>query len=176
MNKGIKIATGDVVGILNADDVFAADDILSSVARAFALNDTDIIYGNLEYVNLQQRIIRKWHSGEYKNGMFNWGWMPPHPTFYCKRAFFESLGPYNQQYGTAADFELMLRFMHLNKLTACYLNKTMVKMDLGGVSNESYLSRFKAWKYDYQAMDNNGVVSPFLGVIFKPLRKILQYL
>lgn len=175
MNKGIKFATGDVVGILNADDVFAADDILSSVAQTFTDSNADVLYGDLEYVKPNNEVVRKWRSGRYKHGMFNWGWMPPHPTFYCKRALFDKLGSYNLQYGTAADYELMLRFMHAKKLTACYLNKIMVKMNTGGVSNKSYLNRFNAWRFDYKAMGNNGVFFPLMCVIFKPVRKIGQY-
>jgi glycosyltransferase involved in cell wall biosynthesis len=176
MNKGIQFAKGDIVGILNADDVFADNDVLSNVATTFSLSNADVLYGNLEYINLKQSIIRNWRAGKYRHGLFNWGWMPPHPTFYCKRSLFERLGLYNLQYGTAADYELMLRFMHFNKTTVCYLNKTMVKMNTGGVSNKSYLNRVKAWRYDYRAMGNNEVFSPLLCVIFKPIRKILQYL
>ena len=175
MNKGIEKATGQVIGILNADDFFAADDVLSSIATAFQTNDTAIVYGNLDYVDPQDKIIRKWYSGAYKEGLFNWGWMPPHPTFYCKRSVFKQLGKYDLQYDTAADYELMLRFIHLNKVTVHYLNKTLVKMGLGGVSNKNYRNRLKAWRFDLRAMRNNGVVFPLLCIALKPLRKIVQF-
>ena len=175
MNKGIKLATGDVVGILNADDFFADNDVLSNVAKAFTQNSTDIVYGNLEYIDLKGKIIRKWQSGNYVNGLFNWGWMPPHPTFYCKRWLFEHFGAYDLLYGTAADYELMSRFMHLNKVKAYYLNKTMIKMNTGGASNKAFENRYKAWAFDYKAMRKNGVLFPLFAIALKPLRKIKQY-
>jgi glycosyltransferase involved in cell wall biosynthesis len=176
MNKGIHLATGDVIGILNADDFFADDDILNSVAGIFNKVNGDIIYGNLNYLKPNGKILRSWHSGNYRYGKFNWGWMPPHPTFYCRRVVFEKLGNYDLEFGTAADYELMLRFMHLNKLNAHYLNKTMVNMASGGISNQNYGNRLRAWKYDLKAMGKNGVLFPLLCVIFKPLRKVLQYI
>lgn len=176
MNKGILFASGDVVGILNADDYFAEEDVLSAISLKFISQDTAIVYGNLDYVNGKGDIVRKWRSGAYKPGMFNWGWMPPHPTFYCKRALFERLGLYNLQYGTAADYELMLRYMHFNKVNISYLNKTIVKMNIGGISNKAYINRFNAWFYDFKAMRKNGVLFPLVCIIFKPLRKVIQYL
>jgi glycosyltransferase involved in cell wall biosynthesis len=175
MNKGIKIATGDIVGILNADDCFADKTVLTEVAKAFINNEIDALYGNLEYVKPDGNIIRRWQSGSYKVSSFNWGWMPPHPTFYCKRLIFNSLGCYDHGFGTAADYELMLRFMYLNKLGVFYLNKVMVKMNIGGASNETLNSRIKAWKFDFKAMGKNGVLFPRVCVIFKPLRKLVQY-
>jgi glycosyltransferase involved in cell wall biosynthesis len=176
MNKGIKLATGDIIGILNADDYFANNDVLSSVNQSFINSNADIIYGNLNYLNPDEGVVRKWRSGAYKHGMFNWGWMPPHPTFYCKRQLFEKYGMYDLQYGTAADYELMLRFLHAHKLSAFYLNKVIVNMKVGGISNKSFDNRVKAWRNDFKAMGKNGVWFPQLCVIIKPLRKILQYI
>ena len=118
MNKGIKLAQGQVIGTLNADDFFAHVHVLKEVAEAFAEPGADIVYGDLDYIDEQGKVLRKWRSGQYKQNLFNWGWMPPHPTFYCKRSLFEKFGFYSLDYGTAADYELMLRFMHLNKLNA----------------------------------------------------------
>jgi len=176
MNKGIKFATGDIVGTLNSDDVFAYKEVLSCVAEAFDKQNTDIIYGDLDYVNPKGSIVRKWYAGKYIDNLFNWGWMPPHPTFYCKRGLFESLGPFDLQYGTAADYELMSRFIHFNKVKVYYLHKTMVKMNVGGVSNMTYRNRYDAWQNDYKAMRKNGVLFPLIAIIMKPLRKIIQYI
>ncbi|MES2377377.1 MAG: glycosyltransferase family 2 protein [Bacteroidota bacterium] len=176
MNKGIQLATGNILGILNADDFFAYKEILSDVAAAFLNKDMDVLYGNLNYINPNESIVRKWRSGAYRHGMFNRGWMPPHPTFYCKRGLFEKWGVYNLQYGTAADYELMLRFMHLHKASTFYLNKTMINMVIGGESNKSYFNRIKAWGNDYRAMRQNGVRFPLLCIIFKPIGKIFQYI
>jgi glycosyltransferase involved in cell wall biosynthesis len=175
MNKGIKLATGDIVGTLNSDDFFADNVVLNQIAKAFEQHKTDIVYGNLDYINLKGKTIRKWNSGEYKEGLFNWGWMPPHPTFYCKRLLFENLGAYNLHYGTAADYELMSRFIHLNKISTYYLNKTIIKMSTGGVSNVTLASRYKAWVFDCKAMRKNGVLFPLLAIVLKPLRKVVQY-
>ncbi|SDT52873.1 glycosyltransferase [Mucilaginibacter mallensis] len=175
MNKGILLATGDIVGTLNADDFFASDDILQSVADMFAEQNADIAYGDLDYIDEQGKIIRKWRSNSYKKGIFNLGWMPPHPTFYCKRELFERLGYYSLEYGTAADYELMLRYMHLQSIRICYINKVMVKMQCGGMSNNSPTNRVRAWKFDLRAMRSNGIQFPLFSLIIKPLRKIVQY-
>ena len=175
MNKGIKIAKGEIVGMLNADDFFADENILLNVAKAFKLNNPDVLYGDLDYVDNSNKVIRSWKSGKYSNGIFNWGWMPPHPTFYCKRIYFEKLGYYSLNYGTAADYELMVRFLHLNKLSVFYLKLIMVKMEIGGASNNSIYNRIKVIKNDYKAMVKNGIMFPLVSIFLKPLRKIVQY-
>jgi glycosyltransferase involved in cell wall biosynthesis len=175
MNKGIALATGDIIGTLNADDFFTGPDVLSSVAQAFSNNYTEIVYGDLDYVNPEGKIIRKWHSGQCGKTSFNWGFMPPHPTFYCKRHLFKKLGFYQLQYGSAGDYELMVRFLHKYKVKSFHLNKVMVKMQLGGVSNKSLKNRVKAWKFDFKAMQVNQVRFPALALILKPLRKIFQF-
>ena len=175
MNKGIRIASGNVTGTLNADDFFAADDILENVAATFANTGVDILYGDLDYINQDETIKRKWRTRAYKKGFYNWGWMPPHPTFYCKTELFEKYG-YGLNFGTAADYELMLRFMHRNNTNAAYLNKVMIKMQCGGLSNKNPTNRVKAWRFDLKAMRSNGVLHPLIALILKPLRKIGQYL
>ena len=174
MNKGLLHATGDVIGMLNADDVFAAPDTLYSIAKAFNTNP-DIVYGDLDYINPDGQIFRKWRSGAYVKGMFNKGWMPPHPTFYCKKALFEKLGNYSIDYGTAADYELMLRFMHLNDAAIYYLPVVLVKMSTGGVSNKSYINRIKALYNDYRAMRRNNISYPVITLMLKPISKIKQF-
>lgn len=176
MNKGISLASGDIIGIINADDHFAADDILSHVAQAFECTGADIVYGDIDYINNKNRVVRKWRSGIYKPGHFNRGWMPPHPSFYAKRQLFDTFGKYDLQYGSATDYELMLRFIHTNKLKVHYLNKVMVKMLVGGVSNQSLGNRISAWQNDYKAMKHNRLTFPHFSVILKPFRKIIQYL
>ena len=176
LNKGISLATGDVVGILNADDFFSTNEILTEVASVFVNPQIDVLYGNLDFVNPNATIIRKWRTREYKAGMFNRGWMPAHPTFYCRRLLFNRMGFYSLEYGTAADYELMLRFMHNKNITAKFLDKVMVNMQTGGMSNKNPLSRLKAWRYDLKAMRENGIKFPLITLIIKPLRKLGQYL
>jgi glycosyltransferase involved in cell wall biosynthesis len=175
MNKGIRLSGGDVVGILNADDFFADKAVLSDIAVGFQKRNADIVYGNLDYVSPEGNIIRKWRSKSYKPGLFNWGWMPPHPTFYCKRVLFEKYGFYSLNYGTAADYELMLRFIHLYHLNAIFIDRIVVKMGIGGISNKNYASRLKGWFYDLRAMRHNGILFPIRALFFKPMRKIFQY-
>lgn len=175
MNKGIKLAGGDIVGMLNADDFFADNTVLSDVALAFLQQDADVVYGNLDYINSAQKVVRKWRSNRYKPILFNLGWMPPHPTFYCKRDLFDKYGLYSLEYGSAADYELMLRFMHRNNLNVVFINKVLVKMNIGGKSNQNYLSRLKSLYFDFKAMRKNEVLFPIFTLIAKPLRKVAQY-
>lgn len=175
MNKGIALANGDIIGTLNADDFLADDDVLAHVAKAFSQEDINILYGDLDFIDPGEKIVRKWRSGRYRSGMFNWGWMPPHPTFYCRKVLFANLGTYRLDYGSAADYELMLRFIHAYKANVFYLDKIMVKMFIGGISNKNVTNRVKALLYDLKAMRNNDILFPYITIIFKPLRKIMQF-
>lgn len=176
MNKGIALATGDVVGMLNADDVFAGEWVISEIAAAFEEHKTDILYADLDYLKQNRDILRKWRSGAYKHGLFNKGWMPPHPTFYCKRGLFGRFGDYSLEYGTAADYELMLRFIHVNKANVFYLKKVVVNMFAGGVSNNSLIGRAKVLFGDLKAMRENQINFPIIALIYKRLKKIKQFL
>lgn len=175
MNKGIRLATGQIVGTLNADDFFAADDVLLSVAKAFTNSHADAVYGDLDIIDQNGKGIRKWRSKQCGSNSFNRGFMPPHPTFYCKTSLFEKLGFYSLEYGSAADYELMVRFMHLYQIKSFYLNKVMVKMVAGGVSNKNLKNRIKAWQNDLKAMRKNGVSFPVFTLLLKPLIKIVQF-
>jgi glycosyltransferase involved in cell wall biosynthesis len=175
MNKGIILSSGDIIGTLNADDYFADESALSAVAQSFSSSGVDIVYGNLDYVNKRGDITRKWHSQQCGNNSFNWGFMPPHPTFYCKRELFGKFGSYSLEYGSAGDYELMARFMHQYRASSCYLDKVMVKMLNGGVSNGSLKNRFSAWGADFRAMRRNGLRYPLLALFLKPLRKLGQF-
>lgn len=175
MNKGIAMAAGDVIGMLNADDVFANDDVLSDIAGAFASKEVDLLYGDLNYLKHNGNVFRKWVSGEYTPGLFNRGWMPPHPTFYCKRLLFAKFGNYNSEFGTAADYELMLRFIHAQQASIFYLRKVLINMYVGGVSNNSYIGRGKVLFLDFKAMYKNGVKYPPIALLLKRLTKISQF-
>jgi glycosyltransferase involved in cell wall biosynthesis len=176
MNKGIKHATGDIIGILNADDHFAGNDILKTINNIFEITGADAVYGNVDYIDRNGKVVRRWRSGVYEHGAFNRGWMPPHPSFYVKKQLFEKFGLYDLQYGSATDYELMLRFIHTHKIEVHYLNKVVVKMLIGGVSNKNIKNRINAWKNDYKAMRTNGLPFPYIAIVLKPLRKITQYI
>ena len=176
MNKGLSQATGDVIGMLNADDYFSDENALMEVMRSFVQHDPDILYADLDYVDQGGSVTRKWRSGNYTRKKFNWGWMPPHPTFYVKKSLFNELGQYRLDCGTAADYELMLRFMYLNRKKVFYLNKVIVKMRTGGQSNQNFRNRLNAWKHDYNAMVCHRISLPVLGIVLKPLRKVFQFI
>ena len=176
INKGIKMASGDIVGILNADDYFPESNVLATIAETFTQTGADVVYGNLDYVNTHGRILRKWRSGNFKQRNFRLGWMPPHPTFYCKRDLFKRYGFYSLDFGTAGDYELMLRFLYVNSPKVSYINKVLVKMRVGGQSNQNLESRKKAMANDLKAMRLHGISVPLLTLFLKPARKLTQYL
>ena len=176
MNKGIRLATGDIVGMLNADDHFADDHVLQSVAGLFAQRDTEIVYGDMDIIDQHQRTIRKWRSGEYNRNSFKLGFMPPHPTFYCRRNLFDQFGFYSPDHGSAADYELMLRLMYRHQVKSYHLKQVMINMRIGGVSSKNSNNRIKAWQFDLLAMRQNKLPFPILTLVLKPLRKIVQFL
>ena len=177
MNKGIQIATGDIVAILNSDDYYENADVVSDIVSLFQSSGVDTIYADLQYVDPQKtdRVVRKWHSGTYHPKSFLYGWMPPHPTFFAKRDLFEQYGLYDLSMGTASDYELMLRFLVKFECSTAYLNKTIVKMRAGGASNNSIQARFKANKMDRLAWEKNGLKPYIFTTWLKPMRKIIQY-
>lgn len=139
MNKGIALATGDVVGTLNADDFYMNNHVLKDVAEIFSDPAVEACYGDLVYVrqdNVEQ-IVRFWKSEDYKSGLFKSGWMPAHPTFFVRKSVYERLGDFDLNYKIAADFELLFRFIEKNEIKTRYLPKVMVKMRLGGTTNKN---------------------------------------
>lgn len=177
MNKGVSIATGDVIGILNSDDVFADNTVLSTIAKAFDNEHIDATYGDLVYVQSDNlnKTTRIWKSKPYKEGAFLKGWMPPHPTFYVRKSFYDKLGTYNLQLTSAADYELMLRFIHKHKINIAYIPKTLVKMRVGGQSNITLKNRLKANQEDRLAWKINGLKPHFYTLFLKPLSKLGQF-
>jgi glycosyltransferase involved in cell wall biosynthesis len=178
MNKGIALATGDVVGILNSDDVYFDTQALNHIAKAFEVTNADAVYGDLVYVasNNLNKVTRVWKSKPYSEGAFLKGWMPPHPTFYVKKSCYEQLGKYSLQLKSAADYELMLRFIHKHKIAVAYISKTLVKMRVGGESNVSLKNRLRANKEDRMAWEMNGLKANALTLYLKPLMKLGQFL
>ncbi|HGX93503.1 MAG TPA: glycosyltransferase, partial [Candidatus Tenderia sp.] len=139
MNKGIALAHSEVVGILNADDFYASSDVLERVLACFEDPSVDACYGDLRYVDFDdpQRTVRFWRSGDFRPERFYRGWMPPHPTFFVRRLVYERFGGFNTGLGSAADYEIMLRFLLRHRIRAVYLPKVLVHMRTGGVSNAS---------------------------------------
>ena len=176
MNKGIKAASGDIIGILNSDDFYADEVVIEEVVRAITENKVDSCYGDLVYVNIDDtaRIVRQWKSGEYKKEKFKKGWMPPHPTFFCKKSTYEKYGLLDLNFPLAADYELMLRFLYKHGVSAAYIPKVMVKMRAGGTSRpglytiRALIENCRAWKV-------NGLRYP-IRVLLKPFSKINQFI
>ena len=175
MNKGIKMATGDIVGILNADDVFGHDQVLENVVNTFKSEDCEALYGDLYYMK-GEKIFRKWISGQYNINNFRFGWMPPHPTFFVKREMYEKYGYFNTNFKISADYELMLRFLYMNKIKCVYLPQILIKMSVGGESNRSLFNRLIANQEDKKAWKVNRLRRPFFTTYLKPLRKLGQFL
>lgn len=179
MNKGIARATGDVIGILNSDDYYVSEDVIHKIAQIFISNPSvDCLYADLDYVSKKDtsRTIRKWRSGAYNDQSFYLGWMPPHPTFFVRRKLYESYGYFNLSLQTAADYELMLRFLLRHKATCYYLQQTIIHMRAGGASNVSIWNRIKANKQDRKAWALNNLRPRFYTLWLKPIRKIMQYI
>jgi len=174
MNKGIAMATGDVVGTLNADDVYADDTVLSQVAEVFTDPTVDACYADLVYVDQHDpaSIVRYWKSRSYEDGLFERGWMPAHPTLFVRRSVYEKLGGFDLSFPRQADFELTMRFMAIHKIKSVYVPKIWVKMRMGGVSNNSIFGMIKGNLEAYRACRKHGLD---VGVWFIP-RKILSRL
>lgn len=177
LNKGIALAKGEIIGILNADDMLATNDVISTIAKTFSSSQTDGVYGDLNYIdpNNTNKIIRKWKGKPYSLGGIKRGWMPAHPTLYLKRSLFVKYGNYSLNFGTAADYELMLRFLFKHKIKAVYLNKLIVKMRTGGMSNASLKLRKHALDNDLKAIRENGIKLSYLTLLLKKIRKIQQF-
>ena len=178
LNKGIDIASGDIIGILHSDDFYAHEQVISMVVREFENKNVDSVYGDLQYVDKTNthKIIRNWKSGKYKKGMFLNGWMPPHPTFFVKREHYKKYGNFNTNLKSAADYELMLRLLHKHQLKTSYIPEILVKMRVGGKSNVSFINRIYANREDRLAWKINELKPGFFTLLLKPLSKLGQFL
>lgn len=178
MNKGIRAATGDVIGFLNADDVYAGNYVLERVARAFSEDESvDSVYGDLCYVSEDDPndIVRFWRAGEFNEKSFLNGWMPPHPTFFVRKSVLEKYGLFDPTFRFAGDYELILRLLYKHRISAKYLRFLMVKMRIGGAGNRWMENRLIANLEDRLAWKKNKLRPRPYTTILKPLRKVLQF-
>ena len=177
MNKGLALATGDIIGILNADDIYADTNVICKVVNRFQEDKVEGLYADLVYVKRDDtnKITRYWRSGNYSKGKFLKGWMPPHPTFFVKREIYEKYGNFNLDLRSAADYEIMLRFIHKHEIKITYLPCIITKMRVGGQSNVSLKNRIKANKEDREAWKINGLKPGVFTLIRKPLSKVGQF-
>lgn len=177
MNKGIALANGDIIGILNSDDLLASNDIIEKIVKTFEEEKCDAVFGNLDFVDSADtsRIVRRWEGTPYVNGSFKKGWHPSHPTFYVKREIYEKYGNFDISLNVSADFELMLRFIEKHQIRVFYLDGTIVKMRYGGESTGSIKKIIVGNRNIMKAFKKNDIlVSPFYPV-FRLLPKLRQF-
>jgi glycosyltransferase len=177
MNKGITLATGEIIGFLHVDDVYAHNRVIETVVSHVIDNDVDSCYGDLLYVNKKNpdKVVRYWKSCPYRDGLFRYGWMPPHPTFFVKREIYEKYDYFNTDFKIAADYELMLRFLERCKISTCYIPEVLIKMRLGGVSNRSLLNIMRKSYEDYKAWKVNNLNGGLYAILLKNISKIPQF-
>ncbi|MCB0790691.1 MAG: glycosyltransferase [Flavobacteriales bacterium] len=176
MNKGLALATGDVVGFVNAGDMLAAPDVVARLDKAFAASDDELIYGDAYMVDPDDigRVKRYWKGGDYDRDRFRTGWMPPHLGTYIRRSVYQALGGFDLRLKVAADYELLFRFLFKNRVRAHYEPIPVVRFRLGGASNRSLAHIWRANREVYSAWRMNGEkVSPMI-MFWKPMRKLLQ--
>jgi glycosyltransferase involved in cell wall biosynthesis len=177
MNKGIKAATGDIIGILNSDDFYPNSFVLSNVARSFEKYNCDAVYGDLVYVKAKDttQIKRYWQAGNYNTSKIKNGWMLPHPTFFVKKVMYDRYGLYNTDLKSAADYEMILKLLYKENISVQYIPMILVKMRMGGASNSTFLNRIRANKEDGLAWTKNQLNKPMFVRIKKPLQKVIQF-
>ena len=177
LNKGISHATGDVIGFLHADDLFADEHVLSRVADAFAADGVSADYGDLVYISriTPDKVIRYWESGDCTIKKLRHGWMPPHPTFYVRREVYEQFGVFDTSFRIAADYDCMLRFLVRAKLECVYIPRVLVKMRVGGASNRSLGNIIRKSAEDYRALKQNGA-GGLPALMWKNFSKLPQFI
>ncbi len=176
LNKGIRLAGGEVVGFLHSDDLYADAEALRRVARAFAENEVAAVYGDLLYVRKEapDRVVRTWRAGQFAPSRLARGWMPPHPTFYARREVYAELGGFDTSFRIAADYDCMLRFLGREGVRVGYIPHVLVKMRVGGASNRSLGNILRKSAEDYRALKANGV-GGLPALAWKNLRKLPQF-
>ena len=177
MNKGISLCTGDVIGILNSDDIYADQHVLSDVAKMFHDPKVQASYADLQFVQRDDinKVVRTWKAGSYSKKSFYYGWMPPHPTFFVRKEVYEKAGLFNIELHSAADYEFMLRVLLKHLMPAAYINRVTIKMRMGGISTASLKNRIKANMQDRLAWKINQLTPLPFTMYLKPIRKLGQF-
>lgn len=176
LNKGLSLATGDVIGLMHSDDFYANDRVLEKVAAVFDDPGVDGVYGDLDYVAKDEpsQIIRRWRSGAYAPSRLAWGWMPPHPTLFLRHSVIGQWGGFDTGFQIAADYDAMLRYLAQGKIKLAYIPEVLVKMRVGGESNRSLARIMRKSREDYRALRKNGV-GGVAALAWKNLSKLPQF-
>ena len=177
INKGISLSSGEVIGILHSDDVYATNDTIKTVVEYLTRYGVDSCYGDLLYVrkNSIDKIIRYWKSCPYGEDLFLIGWMPPHPTFFARKAVYAAYGVFNNSFKISADYELMLRFLLKYRLSTVYIPEVIVRMRVGGMSNRNLKNMLIKTTEDYRAWTVNALKMRFYTIPFKNISKLAQF-
>jgi glycosyltransferase len=175
LNKGIHLATGDVIGFLHSDDFYLYDEVIEEVVKVFNEKNCDGVYGDLIYVDEKDtnKIVRYWESGEFKYKNLKKGWMPPHPAFFIKREIYEKYGVFDANFKISADYNFILKILSKQKFKACYLSQVLYVMRIGGTSNKNLRNIWQKTKEDLKALRENKVGNIFT-LILKNISKIPQ--
>lgn len=174
LNKGIRMATGDVIGFLHSDDVLYSSDSIGHIAAAFGDETVDVVYGDLQYCN-GGKVVRRWKSNDFNPSALKYGWMPPHPTVYVRRKVYEQVGEYDEWFRISADFDMMIRIFKAGYCSK-YIPEVLVSMETGGASNKNTKARLSKTQEDYIVLKKNNVGAGYLTVACKQLRKVRQFL
>ena len=176
LNKGIKLADGDIVGLVHSDDFFSDELVISDVVSAFSDPNVQLVYGDLDYVEESNtnKVVRHWVAGPFKAQKLRMGWMPPHPTVFVRKSLFDQLGGYDTSFKISADYDAMLRFFQ-SGICCAYVPRVLVQMRVGGMSNRGFKNIITKMKGDYRAIKKNGAGG--IGtLVLKNVSKIRQFI
>lgn len=177
LNKGIKVATGDIISFLHSDDIFYDKTTITEVVSTFQHYNTDSVYGDLVYIDKKDpnKIVRYWKSGRFSKKKLKYGWMPPHPSLFVKKHIYEKFGIFDTSFKIAADYDVVLRFFGVANISTVYVEKVFVKMRTGGESNRDIKNLLKKTMEDYKAMKKNNIGGIY-SLTYKNISKIPQFL
>ena len=177
INKGIKMATGDIIGILNSDDTLASNETIAHIVKTFEETGADLTYGDLvycRYIDKQLHVVRNWVSNDYDPHSLRFGWMCPHPTLYLRKHVYDEQGYYKPQYRISTDYDFILRVFACKNYKKAYIPEVLINMELGGVSNRDLRALLRKTKEDIHVLKENNMFH-FYTIIAKNLRKIGQF-
>lgn len=177
LNKGIDKATGEVVCFLHSDDIYEDENVIKKVNELFETNPVDSVYGDLVYVKKTDvnTVVRYWKSGKFSYKKLKKGWMPPHPTFFVKKEVYKQYGNFDTSFRIAADYDIVLRFLGVHKISTVYIPEVLIKMRVGGESNKSLANLKKKTSEDIKALRKNNI-GGYITILRKNLSKISQFI